>query len=164
MLVNVNPEPASLGETLCSLRFAAKVNQCETGARGGARRHVSQLPGAKVRQERRQSSHAQGSGLRVFGLNASAGVAASGSQPRALSAGVWSLQHMHADRMEPWHACSPGCVPAGHGRQDRAGAGRQAQGASNCWAPFWFASGQGRLSLPDWQAQYKQQMLQPSLP
>ncbi|KAK9909075.1 hypothetical protein WJX75_006832 [Coccomyxa subellipsoidea] len=40
MFVNVNPEAASLQETLCSLRFAAKVNSCETAARGGAKRHV----------------------------------------------------------------------------------------------------------------------------
>ena len=40
MFVNINPEAASLQETLCSLRFAAKVNACETGARGGAKRHV----------------------------------------------------------------------------------------------------------------------------
>ena len=30
-------------ETLCSLRFAAKVNQCETAAKGGAQRHVSTM-------------------------------------------------------------------------------------------------------------------------
>ncbi|GIL47931.1 hypothetical protein Vafri_4549 [Volvox africanus] len=40
MFVNINPEPASASETLCSLRFAAKVNGCETGAKGGARRNV----------------------------------------------------------------------------------------------------------------------------
>ena len=43
MFVNVNPEPASLQETLCSLRFAAKVNACETGAKGGAKQHVQQI-------------------------------------------------------------------------------------------------------------------------
>lgn len=42
MLVNVNPEEESLQETVCSLRFAAKVNACETGAKGGAKRHVQQ--------------------------------------------------------------------------------------------------------------------------
>ena len=45
MFVNVNPEAASLQETLCSLRFAAKVNACDTAARGGAKRHVER-PGA----------------------------------------------------------------------------------------------------------------------
>jgi hypothetical protein len=41
MLVNINPEPASAGESLCSLKFAAKVNGCETAAKGGARRNVT---------------------------------------------------------------------------------------------------------------------------
>lgn len=42
MFVNVNPEPQSAQETLCSLRFAAKVNSCETAAKGGAKKHVMQ--------------------------------------------------------------------------------------------------------------------------
>lgn len=44
MFVNINCEPASVKETLCSLRFAAKVNQCETGAKGGARKHITEMP------------------------------------------------------------------------------------------------------------------------
>ena len=43
MFVNINCDPPSVKETLCSLRFAAKVNQCETGARGGARKHITEL-------------------------------------------------------------------------------------------------------------------------
>lgn len=35
--------PTRAQETLCSLRFAAKVNQCETAAKGGAQRNVSTM-------------------------------------------------------------------------------------------------------------------------
>lgn len=58
MFVNVNPEPESLQETLCSLRFAAKVNACETSARGGAKRHVqhSASPSAESGQAAASSS------------------------------------------------------------------------------------------------------------
>ena len=54
MFVNVNPEPASAQETLCSLRFAAKVNACETGAKGGAKQHLQHTGGS--------SGEASGSG------------------------------------------------------------------------------------------------------
>lgn len=38
-----SPLPGLPQETLCSLRFAAKVNQCETAAKGGAQRNVSTM-------------------------------------------------------------------------------------------------------------------------
>ena len=38
MFVNVNPEPESAQESLCSLSFSAKVNACEIGT---ARRSVT---------------------------------------------------------------------------------------------------------------------------
>ena len=49
MFVNVNPEAESLQETVCSLRFAAKVNASQTAAKGGAKRHVSLAGDASAR-------------------------------------------------------------------------------------------------------------------
>ena len=34
MMVNVAPEQSNAHESLCSLRFAKQVNQCDTGAAG----------------------------------------------------------------------------------------------------------------------------------
>ncbi|KAG5179634.1 putative kinesin family protein [Tribonema minus] len=40
MLVNVSPEPQHQAETLCSLRFAHKVNSCEIGSARTHKRHA----------------------------------------------------------------------------------------------------------------------------
>ena len=45
MFVNVAPDAASAGETLCSLRFAERVNAVETAAKGGAKRAVAAIEG-----------------------------------------------------------------------------------------------------------------------
>ena len=48
MMVNVAPEATNSHETLCSLRFAKQVNQCDTkgkgGGGGGDKRSVKPLP------------------------------------------------------------------------------------------------------------------------
>lgn len=41
MFVNVSPDPSSVGESICSLRFAARVNSCEIGI---PRRQTSTRP------------------------------------------------------------------------------------------------------------------------
>jgi hypothetical protein len=46
MFVNINPDPTSAYESLCSLRFAAKVNSVVTAARGGAKRNNNAVAAA----------------------------------------------------------------------------------------------------------------------
>ena len=80
MFVNINAEPNSAQESLCSLRFASKVNSCETAARGGAVRHTSILdrgntPSSVGAPSRRQSVAPQAPTRRMSMIpTASAGI------------------------------------------------------------------------------------------
>lgn len=70
MLVNINPEALSAKESLCTLRFAAKVNATDTNTQGhcGARRHVirtgsmGDMPRAPLVPERDNASTSASNG------------------------------------------------------------------------------------------------------
>ncbi|KAG1679126.1 hypothetical protein FOA52_000481 [Chlamydomonas sp. UWO 241] len=83
MVVNINPEPASAYESLCSLKFAHKVNGCETKAAGGARRNnTSSAAAAAAAAERNGGGGSGGSGA-----PSSYGGAASAASPGAGGSG-----------------------------------------------------------------------------
>ena len=67
MFVNINPEPASAFESLYSLKFAAKVNGCETGAKGGAKRHTSSAGSAQIVPTMMAASASGSGGMGVEG-------------------------------------------------------------------------------------------------
>jgi len=58
MLVNVNPQQSEAHETLCSLRFARQVAQCNTG--GKPRRSAKQLSAAKSAKPQAVQKSARG--------------------------------------------------------------------------------------------------------
>jgi kinesin family protein C1 len=61
MVVNVAPEAENSHETLCSLRFAKQVNQCDTGSGQKPKRSVKQAaPAAGTQNRPRPASAAPG--------------------------------------------------------------------------------------------------------
>ena len=48
MFVNINPEPASTEETMCSLKFAAQVNAVQLGDGKGAQRRITTKMSSKA--------------------------------------------------------------------------------------------------------------------
>lgn len=94
MFVNINPEPASAYESLCSLKFAAKVNGCELGnGKGSVRRATttttatSSLPAAANNLPRSASEDAKRLSLPGLARTAQGAAPEPGAKRMSLYAG-----------------------------------------------------------------------------